>query len=1032
MQIIYLSEKDARKDGRRMRRAVTSSTSIRIKIIQERKQHVDLLAPKTLAYLFKSILFQIVIQQLNGAALLSVNDRTEHTFIGQWLILNDQSAYRWYTSGIIYDLQNNDLRWEGDGTPISMDNTFWLNQAELNKPGEHIVYTYGVFDYLWSRTVASSKLPYICEIRVEEAYRVIQQERDYAISYAWYKGTSHFVRPDLNPHLFISRNGKLYFSEVSHADQGDYRCLTKLISYNGAAIGTNQPPSRTSLPIELVVQNAVASEWGPEISNDFVAVFPSTPMIGQTIYLECLAFGLIPITYHWERIGLPMPPKASLSDHNRVLTIPNVELEDTGMYVCHARRKNVAFTYKNFTLSIEGKPFFSYPLKNQHVDIGGQLTWRCEATARPQATYEWYKNGIKLETIQGQLTVLRNTLTIQNLDPAKDNGMYQCAAQNIHGKVFSDAELRVLGFKPTFQKNPMQEKTYGGIQGTVTIICDPEAAPTPTYQWFKNNVNLGLSPGDTTSRIRMLQNGNLLINDINTGDAGTYMCRVENQFGADGASSILVITSKTTINIRPLNTIVRINNTAFMSCQASVGQYQELIYSWTFNGVDINTEQNYHYIQGVSQTLPGLYIRHADSSHTGYYECFAKTTQDMASARAYLTVEGPPGEPGGVFSTPGSITMSSLRLAWSVGQDNGRAILYYIVEGKPAISNDWAVLIQYVADSAGIVPGEDQTKRYVLVEGLNPGTGYHFRVRAANSFGIGPPSLVSEIYQTQPAPPLKSPDDVGGGGGSVGDLTITWTVSLSGRMDKYVTQVGVAYYYSLYEVMVHAFNNLGNGPNSTVSTIFSAEDMPVGVVQNVHSRRYNGTAIMVTWDAVDNVREVMKGTLMGYQVNYWERNDTDPILNSISWRVELPYGLIIGLIPDTWYAFTVQAFNTAGLNPLSEAAFQRTFMRPPRHYPTEVHVGSHGSQSVYITWRGVSTGAEEEPLEGYKIWHWPLGDDIRSAKELSVGKVDNAVIYGIQKNNLYMVRILAYSRGGDGTPSKTRYFTLGMYCLHSL
>ena len=35
------------------------------------------------------------------------------------------------------------MQWEGDGTTVSTDNTYWLNQAEIDKPGEHIVYTYG-------------------------------------------------------------------------------------------------------------------------------------------------------------------------------------------------------------------------------------------------------------------------------------------------------------------------------------------------------------------------------------------------------------------------------------------------------------------------------------------------------------------------------------------------------------------------------------------------------------------------------------------------------------------------------------------------------------------------------------------------------------------------------------------------------------------------------------------------------------------------------------------------------------------------
>lgn len=38
----------------------------------------------------------------------------------------------------------------------------------------------------------------------------------------------------------------------------------------------------------------------------------------------------------------------------------------------------------------------------------------------------------------------------------------------------------------------------------------------------------------------------------------------------------------------------------------------------------------------------------------------------------------------------------------------------------------------------------------------------------------------------------------------------------------------------------------------------------------------------------------------------------------------------------------------------------------PRMYPTEVHVHSYSSDSVMVSFRGVPTQVEEEPLQGYK------------------------------------------------------------------
>lgn len=43
------------------------------------------------------------------------------------------------------------------------------------------------------------------------------------------------------------------------------------------------------------------------------------------------------------------------------------------------------------------------------------------------------------------------------------------------------------------------------------------------------------------------------------------------------------------------------------------------------------------------------------------------------------------------------------------------------------------------------------------------------------------------------------------------------------------------------------------------------------------------------------------------------------------------------------------------------------FFVAPRHYPQYVFVRSHGPDSVYVKWRGVTVGINEEVLIGYKV-----------------------------------------------------------------
>lgn len=58
---------------------------------------------------------------------------------------------------------------------------------------------------------------------------------------------------------------------------------------------------------------------------------------------------------------------------------------------------------------------------------------------------------------------------------------------------------------------------------------------------------------------------------------------------------------------------------------------------------------------------------------------------------------------------------------------------------------------------------------------LVPWSVYEFRVSATNELGTGVPSAPSPQHATPPDRPYKAPSNIGGGGGKIGDLTITWT-----------------------------------------------------------------------------------------------------------------------------------------------------------------------------------------------------------------------------------------------------------------
>lgn len=84
------------------------------------------------------------------------------------------------------------------------------------------------------------------------------------------------------------------------------------------------------------------------------------------------------------------------------------------------------------------------------MDNRGELTWTCEAFGIPDVTYSWFRNGeiLNMETLssedKGRYSIQDNVLSIKNLDPERDQAMYQCRARNQLKTKYSSAQLRIL------------------------------------------------------------------------------------------------------------------------------------------------------------------------------------------------------------------------------------------------------------------------------------------------------------------------------------------------------------------------------------------------------------------------------------------------------------------------------------------------------------------------------------------------------------------------------------------------------------
>ena len=75
--------------------------------------------------------------------------------------------------------------------------------------------------------------------------------------------------------------------------------------------------------------------------------------------------------------------------------------------------------------------------------LRSSVTIVCKAYGIRSISYEWYFNGDLIGS-SSKYSFIEGNLTITGLSNA-EGGMYQCVAQNKHGEIYSNMELRVQG-----------------------------------------------------------------------------------------------------------------------------------------------------------------------------------------------------------------------------------------------------------------------------------------------------------------------------------------------------------------------------------------------------------------------------------------------------------------------------------------------------------------------------------------------------------------------------------------------------------
>ncbi|KAG7473320.1 hypothetical protein MATL_G00094480 [Megalops atlanticus] len=694
------------------------------------------------------------------------------------------------------------------------------------------------------------------------------------------------------------------------------------------------------------------------------------------------------------------------------LQILNLTEEDAGIYSCLADNGNETIEAQA-ELTVQVPPQFLKKPANIHAHESRDIIFECEVTGSPPPTVKWVKNGDAV--IPSDYFKIMKEHNLQVLGLVKsDEGFYQCLAENDAGNIQASAQLIILDHAPGTSGSggpaPSAPRDVMASLVSTRFIKLTWRVPAETHG---DNITYSVYYGmEGTSRER-IQNtsrpGELQVTIQNLMPDTKYVFRVvaHNRNGPGESSTPLKVATQPEVQVpgpAPNLQAVAASPTAItISWEVPLtgnGEIQTYKLYYMEKGMD--SEQDID-VSGLSYTMTGLKKYAEYSFRVVAYNKHGPgvSTEDVV----VHTLSDVPSAP------PQNLTLEvqnskSVMVRWQPpppGTHNGEIIGYKIRYRKGVRKSE-------AAETTG------GTQLFQLIDGLERGTEYTFRVSAITVNGTGPATewasaetFESDLDETR-VPDIPSSLHVRP---LVNSIVVSWTPPESqdivvrgytigyGIGSPHAQTIKVDYkqrYYSIenldpsshYVITLKAFNNVGEGipvyesavtrpqsdpidPDVDLYELFHAPYTPVpdptpmlppvGVQASVLSH----DTIKVTW-ADNSLPKNQKITDARYYTVRWKTNIPANTKFKTANTTNLSH-MVTGLKPNTLYEFSVMVTKGRRSSTWSMTAHGTTFETIPSSSPKDVTVVSKEGRprTIIVNWQPPSEANGK--ITGYIIYY---------------------------------------------------------------
>lgn len=371
----------------------------------------------------------------------------------------------------------------------------------------------------------------------------------------------------------------------------------------------------TSAPASLIVLQA------PSIA---VQPLSTTTVLNSNATFSVSAIGTSPLTYQWyfNRTN----PIAGATQPT--LSIPGAQQANAGIYSVVIANPSGSVTSINASLTVLIFPQIATQPASLSLRAGQSAVFSVTATGTAPLIYRWFFNTTNL--LAG---ANGSSLTLPNVQ-ITNAGTYTVLVSNLAGIVASAPATLAVQSPPVIVQQPVSRAVLPG--GTATFTVQAVGDAPLAYQWFINGSTP--VPGATAPE--------LVINNAQTANNGSYSVRITNQLGVAFSSTVtLAVKLPPLITQQPVSlTVTQGNSASFAVSVSGDGPFQ---YRWLLNGTNA--------VPGTN--APVLQIASAQRTNAGAYLVIVTNEVGSAtSAEAQLTVRTAPiivTQPADLFAAPG-------------------------------------------------------------------------------------------------------------------------------------------------------------------------------------------------------------------------------------------------------------------------------------------------------------------------------------------------------------------------------------------